>query len=152
MTSFSKKRFFDFIEKDVQELAASFNDLPLPLIYHYNTYRGKCGFLPSSLKQFKVGVGFTVTPRKQKASYGYLAPSLLRSLDHTSSSAESADIILLGIWRTRCNSPRIDIIIWDPALTSDKSVYMIHGPNVGKFLSNRYCDLDAQFDVQTALR
>lgn len=94
----------------------------------------------------------TVKPRKGKGVYGYLAPCVLKSVEKAPVDDHSGDVVLLSVWRTRCSKPRTDLIIWDPKATADKSITLVDGKKVGNFLGNRFCDFQAQFDVEKALR
>lgn len=92
----------------------------------------------------------------KKITVGYVAPCILRyhgdELGKTADQYEGKDIVLLGIWKTRCFDPRVDIILWLPHELGDKKVVMVRGHKVGVLLRQRYCDLEAKFDVKLALR
>ncbi len=94
----------------------------------------------------------TLCVSKQKACLGYLAPCTLRVYDQKEADEISnRDTVLLGIWKTRCVRPRVDIIIWKPWMTSDKRVELIKGVGGNSYLRSRYCVFDEKFDVTLAL-
>lgn len=61
---------------------------------------------------------------------------------------DQQDVILLGIWKTRCTKPRIDLVIWRPGNLEPEILRYDNCPP--SFLKTRYCDPNQSFDVKKA--
>lgn len=88
---------------------------------------------------------------------GFLAPFVLKFIGapnqkENTSQYQGQDVVLLNIWKTRCDAPRVDILLWLPFRQDANSIVQLKGPNVNKFLRFRYCDPQQEFDVRLALR
>lgn len=57
---------------------------------------------------------------------------------------EKKDCILLSIWRTRCVTPNVHLVLYFPGDTN----CVLHKDRTPAFLQSRYCDLSAPFDEE----
>lgn len=87
----------------------------------------------------------------------FIAPFVLRY--YASKERENArqveqyeykDVVLMSIWRTRCQNPRVDIIIWLPWQSSANSIVHLKGTDASAFLRNRYTALDVVYAFEEA--
>ena len=62
------------------------------------------------------------------------------------------DVVLLNIWKTRCNEPRVDTIIWLPwEQGTQNSIIHFSGPASNSFLRLRYSDPQGEYPIELAL-
>lgn len=98
----------------------------------------------------------TVNVKKNRLTFGYIAPCALiyRSVDEIPpiNQFDGNTVFLLSIWKTRCNTPRIDIVLWLPWKADGHRISLVGGTPVGEFLKYRYCDPTESFDIKAALR
>jgi hypothetical protein len=59
------------------------------------------------------------------------------------------DMVLLSIWKTRCNDPQLHLVLWKPG---DTNCILYQTKNPTSFLKCHYCDLSAHFDEAEAKR
>lgn len=88
---------------------------------------------------------------------GHIAPSVLRVIprskgNHVLQARDERDTVLLSVWKTRCNTGRIDIVIWKPWCLDDKRVCLLRGDAATDHLIDRYCVFEEEFEVNKALR
>ena len=58
------------------------------------------------------------------------------------------DAVLLGIWRTMCNTPQAWVVVWIPG--SDTCIFLDRLDLSNLFFQTRYCDPTISFDVEKA--
>ena len=94
---------------------------------------------------------------KKKSLRGFVAPFLLRyhgpeSLKDEIDQYNGRDVVLLNIWKTRCNEPRVDTIIWLPwEQGTQNSIIHFAGPASNSFLRLRYSDPHGEYPIEMAL-
>ena len=94
---------------------------------------------------------------KKKSLRGFVAPFLLRYHGPESLKAEEdqfngRDVVLLNIWKTRCNEPRTDTIIWLPwEQGTQNSIVHFKGPASNSFLRLRYSVPQEDYSIESAL-
>lgn len=87
-----------------------------------------------------------VSPRKLIVAA--VAPSIFRVLP-TTTDGEQRDMILLGIWKTRCKSGRVDLIVWKPWMQPPHRICDIRGGDpVKQLLAERFCVVDEPYDLR----
>lgn len=61
---------------------------------------------------------------------------------------DKKDIILLSLWRTRCQSPVFHLVLLIPGETECR----VYKENIVMFFKTRYCDPTATFDEENAIK
>lgn len=92
----------------------------------------------------KTGVQAVIAPFKLKFKGSEADKSLVDQYG-------GRDVILLGVWQTRCDRPRCDLMIYLDWLENDDCFAHLKGPQVNKFLKLRYCDPMDEYDVSGVL-
>jgi hypothetical protein len=95
-----------------------------PIFFHWTSYNGR-----TSTSKNKIGHVFPAKLSKIKDEEKYL---------------NTETLIGVQIWKTRCNKPRIDLLVYN---LTKKTTYLIN--NCISILSKHYCDFSfALTDVQ----
>lgn len=80
---------------------------------------------------------------------GWIAPSVLRQIPGAKEFLDGRDVVLLALWKSRCDLPYLGLIIWFP--TAEKSQRIQLYKTVGlDILHSRYCVLNEPFDIDEA--
>lgn len=110
-------------------------DWEIPLLYYYTVLNGR--FVKSG-----------------KNRSGHVCPCVLKHKpnyemqDHNYPAFDKKDVILLSIWKTRCNNPVLHLVLYFPGETN----CFLLKTKVVAFLQSRYCDLNATFDEEDIKR
>lgn len=82
---------------------------------------------------------------------GFLCPAVMSKVPGSADDCFGDDlVVLLAIWKTRCESPYIEGIFWIPNLSPGLTIRHARQQEFGKLLNTRYCDFDKAFDVNQA--
>lgn len=101
-----------------------------------------------------IGILFNTNPDFR----GYVAPAWLRYIGDGSEvnmPYVNQDVILLGIWETRCSAKRFDAMVYDRKTNKVDRIW--HDEEEAPtgcscFLRSRYCDLSAPLDPDDMLK
>lgn len=108
-------------------------DWDIPLLYHYSVYNGR--YSPSQAHIAPCVIKYD--PQADRKN-GSLANEEYRD-----------DMVLLSLWKTRCNDPQIHLVLWKPGETN---CILFKCKSPAAFFKCHYCDLNARFDEDEAKR
>ena len=117
------------------EMTNHLSDYRIETMFHYIPYNGRLS---------RIG----------KAVTGHVCPCVIKyNPNHTVQEGkyiayERKDIILLSMWRTRCNAPVFHLVLLVPG----ENECRIYKENIPMFLKTRYCDPTAAFDEDSAIK
>lgn len=150
-----QKPMFDLEAEELARFLPRYPKLAIPNIFHWKTFRGEFFFFFSSHNKYDKDLFFSLSAfsqdmKKEKVMVGAVAPSILRVLPD-SAVEERRDVILLGIWKTRCKTGRVDIIVWLPWMLPEHRIKEIHDGAARDYLFERSCVVDEEYDLTQPL-